>query len=366
MKRNFFYYAVPEDVRDVGWSEIQSCFTRQLYYASLGRFGIYHILKSIDDGKLLNKQVMLPVYACNSITWAVLKAGFIPVYYDIDAEDLNPDVSSIKEVYYRTSSKVLLCPSLYGNPANLIDLEEFCKENEIILIDDAAQAFGARLENRVVGGFGDAGLFSFSAGKPTFGHMGCYFWTKAIISQNLNKTRHRVYHWLSFVNFFFNRYADYNFKKLYRIAVLNYIQIFLFKILDLSCDGISQYERKILHRIAISNFKGISERSEVMSAVDKLLLTSSQFRLVKSIRGIGNNNKIVLIADSVESRDRFIAFFHSQNLWCTRGYKLLDEIGYYPTAKALYNRVIEIPIVMNKERNQRTVACLNTFLNSNN
>ena len=103
-----------------------------------------------------------------------------------------------------------------------------------------------------------------------------------------------------------------------------------------------------------------------MSAVDKLLLTSSQFRLIKSIRGIGNNNKIVLIADSVESRDRFIAFFHSQNLWCTRGYKLLDEIGYYPTAKALYNRVIEIPIVMDKERNQRTVACLNTFLNSNN
>lgn len=175
MKRNFFYYEVPEDVRDVGWSEIQSCFTQRLYYASMGRFGIYHILKSIDDGKLLNKQVMLPVYACNSITWAVLKAGFIPVYCDIDVEDLNPDVNSIKEVYYRTSSKVLLCPSLYGNPANLIDLEEFCKENEIILIDDAAQAFGARLENRVVGGFGDAGFVFLFCRKTNIWSYGMLF-----------------------------------------------------------------------------------------------------------------------------------------------------------------------------------------------
>ena len=366
MKSNFFYYAVPESAHDVAWSEIQACFMHQLYYASMGRFGIYHILKSIDDIKLLNKQVMLPVYACDSIVWAVLKAGFIPVYYDIDAMDLNPDVNSIKEVYYRTNSKVLLCHSLYGNPANLIDLEVFCKENEIILIDDAAQAFGAHLEHRVVGSFGDAGLFSFSAGKPTFGHMGCYFWTKAIIPQNLNKTRHRIYHWLSFINFFFNRYGDYNSKKLYRIAILNYIQIFLFKILDLSYDEISQYERKILHRIAISNFKGITERCKIINSVDKLLLSSSQFRLVKSIRGIGNNNKIVLIANSVVLRDRFIAFFHSQNLWCARGYKLLDEIGYYPTAKALYNRVIELPIVMDEKRNQRTLECLNAFLNSNN
>lgn len=366
MKSRFFYNTVPERVSDVGWLEIQSYFTHQLLYASMGRFGIYHILKSIDDVKLSNKQVMMPVYACDSIVWAIFKAGFVPVYYDIDVTDLNPDVNSIKEVYYRTGSKVLLCPSLYGNPANLIDLEVFCRGNEIILIDDAAQAFGARLENRVIGSFGDAGLFSFSAGKPTFGHMGCYFWTKAIVSQNLNKTRHRIYHWLNFINFFFNRYGDYNSKKLYRVSILNYIQIFLFKMLDLSYDGISQYERKILHRIAISNFKGIAERRKVMSFVDKLLLASNQFRLVKSIRGIGNNNKIVLIADSVVLRDKFIAFFHSQNLWCARGYKLLDEIGNYPTAGALYNRVIELPIVMDEERNLRTIECLNAFLNSNN
>ena len=50
------------------------------------------------------------------------------VYYDISSDDLNGDINSIEAVYNRTHSKVLILPSLYGNPADLIWAQEFCKK----------------------------------------------------------------------------------------------------------------------------------------------------------------------------------------------------------------------------------------------
>ena len=64
---------------------------------------------------------------------------------------------------------------LYGNPVDYPGIEKICKDFGVKLIDDAAQSFGAKLNGRLAGTWGDAGFFSFSPGKSTPGHLGSFF-----------------------------------------------------------------------------------------------------------------------------------------------------------------------------------------------
>ena len=80
-----------------------------------------------------------------------------------------------------------------GNPADMETIQAFCVKENIYLIDDAAQAFGSSLNNKMIGSFGNAGLFSFSSGKPTLGHMGCYFWSENQ-DYHIKRTNHKLYH----------------------------------------------------------------------------------------------------------------------------------------------------------------------------
>jgi dTDP-4-amino-4,6-dideoxygalactose transaminase len=59
----------------------------------------------------------------------------------------------------------IVSANLYGLPNALDDLESLARRHGIFMLDDAAQALGARYKGRPVGGFGDLGLFSFDKGK---------------------------------------------------------------------------------------------------------------------------------------------------------------------------------------------------------
>jgi len=93
---------------------------------------------------------------------------------------------------------------MYGNPANLIEIEKFCKKKRIKLIDNAAQSFGAKLDGRFVGPFGAAGFISFSPGKPAAGHMGSFFWSSNE-KYNFIRTSNVLFHYISYLDFYFNR-----------------------------------------------------------------------------------------------------------------------------------------------------------------
>ncbi|MCI9136011.1 MAG: hypothetical protein HFH48_00355 [Lachnospiraceae bacterium] len=355
--RNCFYETIPKEESSI--KEIEKKFKKRLQYASMGRFGIYHILRALKESGFISNGVMMPVYACDSIDFAVRKAGFRPVCYDICGEDLNGDLESIKKTAADSGSKILLLPSLYGNPADLAEAENFCKKAGVFMIDDGAQSFGACLDGKMVGTFGDSGLFSFSAGKPTFGHMGCYFWTN--LPCHFSRTHHWFYHRLTYFNYFFNRYGDYNSRKLYRVKLLNYLCILMFKILDIADDDICGFEEGLLAKIGAGNIGGgdlQKERIVVMKSAERILQNSG-FRLVKAQRGISNNNKLVLIAETEKAAEEFMAFMKKCDLHCAYGYQLLDNSPEkYPIADSLYKKVIEIPIVADSGRNKVTLGTI--------
>jgi dTDP-4-amino-4,6-dideoxygalactose transaminase len=105
-----------------------------------------------------------------STSWAISYCGAIPVYADVNPStgNLAPEAA---EAAITSRTKAILPVDLYGNPADHEAFEEIAARHGLLLIDDAAQAHGARLNERRIGSFGWATCFSFYPGK-NLGAMG--------------------------------------------------------------------------------------------------------------------------------------------------------------------------------------------------
>lgn len=98
-------------------------------------------------------------------TWlAVSGTGAIPVPVDVDAASHLIDPERVREaIGPRTAAIVAV--DLYGHPADHVALRKIADAHGLWLLDDAAQAHGARLHGRPVGSFADAAAWSFYPGK---------------------------------------------------------------------------------------------------------------------------------------------------------------------------------------------------------
>ena len=90
---------------------------------------------------------------------SIIACGAKPVFVDIDPFDLNMDVDRVEDAI-SDATKAVMPVHLFGHPARIDEIRELCEENELALIEDAAQAHGAEHWSRRVGGFG-TGCFSF-------------------------------------------------------------------------------------------------------------------------------------------------------------------------------------------------------------
>jgi perosamine synthetase len=117
-----------------------------------------HLAISLADVK--NKEVMLPSMSFVSTAHAVIYNGGKPVFVDVDPNTLCLDVEQIKKKITRNTALIL--PVHFGGmPANLTEIEKICKENNCVLIDDAAHATGSTYKNKKIGSYGMASCFSF-------------------------------------------------------------------------------------------------------------------------------------------------------------------------------------------------------------
>jgi dTDP-4-amino-4,6-dideoxygalactose transaminase len=312
-------------------------------YSSSGKASIYHILKDLNITKIL-----IPVYICESVLLPLKQLNITPLFYDIEEEDLNPSLESIKELSQKYNVKTILVASMYGNPANLVEIEKFCKENDIFLIDDAAQSFGATVDNRAVGTFGDAGFFSFSVGKPTAGHLVSFFWSTKEVK--IKRKKHCIVHYCKWLDFYFNRYKIYDnhFKLLKK--VLNLFSRIQMKYIDITDDDICEFEKEILGGILHEPFLF---RENYFKKFLKEFYANNYFQVIHTLRGNANNHKFILLFKSSQQAQKFIYFMKESNIYASNGYKLLSSnLEYLPNARKLDKRVVELPIENDKEKMQ--------------
>ncbi len=133
--------------------------------AGSGSLAIELALRAFGVGR--GDEVIIPAFCCTAIAPPILAAGAAPVFADV-GDDLNITPETVDAVLSR-KTKAVIVPHLFGNPADIRGIVALAHGKEIYVIDDAAQALGATIDGRPVGGFGDAGIVSFGWGKVCAG-----------------------------------------------------------------------------------------------------------------------------------------------------------------------------------------------------
>lgn len=95
---------------------------------------------------------------------SVVTAGAVPVFADVDAETQNITAETIKEVV-TDRTRAVICVHLAGWPCAMGPIMDLAGEKGLFVIEDCAQAHGARYKGRSVGSFGDVGCWSFCQDK---------------------------------------------------------------------------------------------------------------------------------------------------------------------------------------------------------
>ncbi len=109
-------------------------------------------------------EVIMPPFTFFATAGCVARVGATPVFADIDPRSFNVDPRSIaQKITPRT--KAIMPVHLYGQAADLEALAELSKQTGIPIVEDAAQALGARTASHAVGSVGAFGCFSFFPSK---------------------------------------------------------------------------------------------------------------------------------------------------------------------------------------------------------
>lgn len=109
-------------------------------------------------------EVIVPSMTFIATANAVRLVGADPVFADIEPESYGLDPSSVREKI-TAKTEGIIPVHLYGGPCRIEDLSDIAREFDLVVIEDAAEAFGASYREQHVGTFGDAGIFSFCQNK---------------------------------------------------------------------------------------------------------------------------------------------------------------------------------------------------------
>ena len=109
-------------------------------------------------------EVITTPYTFVATSWAISYCGAKPVYVDIEDATFNLDPKLVERAI-TPRTKAVLPVHLYGLPSDLDPLLAICRKHKLPLIEDAAQAHGAKYKGKTIGTFGEISCFSFYPAK---------------------------------------------------------------------------------------------------------------------------------------------------------------------------------------------------------
>ncbi len=133
--------------------------------------------------------VFLPAFTYTATAEVPLVLGATPVFVDVDPRTFNLDLADLERRVAMVKDEGRLRPravigvDLFGLPADWPALEALCAREGMFALDDAAQAFGARLHDRRLGAWGGATALSFYPTKT----LGCYGDGGALLTDDAEK-----------------------------------------------------------------------------------------------------------------------------------------------------------------------------------
>jgi perosamine synthetase len=135
------------------------------------RVGIYLAVKNLVRR---GQKIIMSPYTITDVVNMVLCAGAVPVFADIEADgSCNIDPKAVTDLLASESDiGAVMVTHFYGLACAINPIREACARAGVPLIEDAAQALGAKASDRFVGTIGQAGIFSFGLFKNVTGFLG--------------------------------------------------------------------------------------------------------------------------------------------------------------------------------------------------
>ena len=109
-------------------------------------------------------EVIIPAHTYTASAYPFLKKGAKIIWADIDENTRVISKSTIEKLITK-NTKAIVVVHLYGYGADMPSIMELATKNNILVIEDAAQALGVEINNQMAGTFGDFGIFSFHSHK---------------------------------------------------------------------------------------------------------------------------------------------------------------------------------------------------------
>jgi dTDP-4-amino-4,6-dideoxygalactose transaminase len=156
------WYVLGEEVAAFEREFAAYCGTRHCVGVGNGLDALHLIVRAYGIG--LGDEVIVPANTFIATWLAVSHAGATPVPVDPDPHTHNIDPALIESAI-TSKTKAIIAVHLYGQPADMDPIRAIARQHGLKLIEDAAQAHGARYKGQRAGSLGDAAGFSFYPGK---------------------------------------------------------------------------------------------------------------------------------------------------------------------------------------------------------
>ena len=164
------------------------CGAAEAVGVSSGTDALLVALMALDIGS--GHEVITSPFTFFSTASSILRVGARPIFVDIDPDNFNLQPQSI-EASIGNATKAILPVHLYGLPAPMEPIRRTAQNHGLRVIEDAAQAIGARYDGSVVGAIGDVGCLSFYPTKnlAAIGDAGACITNDSTLAERIRRLR---------------------------------------------------------------------------------------------------------------------------------------------------------------------------------
>jgi dTDP-4-amino-4,6-dideoxygalactose transaminase len=315
IKKSIFVGGIEVDKFENNFSK----FTKSKYCVALanGTDALEIAVKSLNLKK--GSEIIVPVNTWISTAEAVVNNGYKLVFCDVNLDDYSICLKDLKKKVSRNTSAIIAV-HLYGNPSDMPGIKKIIKEKKIKLIEDCAQAHGAKINKKHVGNFGDVGTFSFFPGK----NLGAFGDAGAIITNS-------------------KKVADYSLRDRNHGAFLKYDHLFAGR--NSRLDSI---------QAGVLNIKLKSYNKVVKLRNNLAKLYFKELKSIKEIKLFSLNKKNQSVFHQfvirVKNRNKLRKYLTKHNIETLIHYPyMLNELNFFPKkrlfkANKLGNKILSLPI----------------------
>ncbi|MFB5630901.1 MAG: DegT/DnrJ/EryC1/StrS family aminotransferase [Nitrosopumilaceae archaeon] len=303
-----------------------------------------------------NDEVLIPSFTFIATANSILLANVKPKFTDIEENTFGLDPHAVSK-NISTNTKAIMPVDIGGQPCNILEIKKLAEENNLILIEDAAEALGSTVNGKKVGSISDSTIFSFCGNKVlTTGEGGAVvtnskqIYEKIKLIRSHGRTNDSAY----FENPLKSQYVGlgYNWRMSSFTAAL----------------GLSQLRKldKLIHM-----------RQENAKYISSKLSKFEEIKLPNEIPNSENIYQMYTIRVSAKIRDNLQNFLLTKKIFCKVYFEPIHHQSFYrsylkneislPVTEKISQEVLTLPLYPNMENEEKNylVDSVSEFFENN-